>query len=293
MTKNDIQLAYIGARGDIAAWRAFAAELHGMQVIQAGETLLIRIDEKAWRMAVRPADSAGVDYVGFEVSSSTDFDAILTRLKGAGVAVEESAALAAQRQVNRLARFEGPGRTIYELCQELMVATEPFCSPLGTNFVTGDLGLGHIGLSVDNVEEAYRFFVDLLGFRRTDSFSIPPNPDKNFGAFSHFIRGNRRHHLIALIQVPDMQGVHHVFVEVDDLVSLGRAWDRVEAGAAPVVLTLGQHSNDPVLSYYCESPSGFALEYGWKALVVDDENWVPFTWVGGELWGHHMPQPKA
>ena len=102
----------------------------------------------------------------------------------------------------------------------------------------------------------------------------------------HFLRGSGRHHVLAMLGVPGVGGIHHISVEVDRLVTVGRAWDKINAGAAPVLMTLGQHANDPCVSYYCVSPSGFGFEYGWENAIVDDDNWTPTTWLGRDLWGH-------
>jgi extradiol dioxygenase len=56
---------------------------------------------------------------------------------------------------------------------------------------------------------------------------------------------------------------------------------------------LGRHVNDHMLSFYMTSPSGFQVEYGWGARVVDDENWEVQMYEEGSIWGHGFPQPAA
>ena len=50
-----------------------------------------------------------------------------------------------------------------------------------------------------------------------------------------------------------------------------------------VVNSLGQHSNDPMLSFYVQSPAGFNIELGWKGLMVDDDTWTPATDGNGNV----------
>ena len=52
----------------------------------------------------------------------------------------------------------------------------------------------------------------------------------------------------------------HLMFEVTDLDLVGRAWDKVLDGAAPIASTLGKHTNDEMSSFYVRSPSGFQIE---------------------------------
>lgn len=53
--------------------------------------------------------------------------------------------------------------------------------------------------------------------------------------------------------------------------------------------SVGQHTNDRELSYYCVTPSGFELEVGWNPIVIGPEvesTWEPDTYRGISVWGH-------
>jgi hypothetical protein len=54
----------------------------------------------------------------------------------------------------------------------------------------------------------------------------------------------------------------------------------------PIWLSLGQHSNDRVLSFYIKSPSGFGFEYGFGGLEIDEATWQVEHWKVGSFWGH-------
>ena len=76
-------------------------------------------------------------------------------------------------------------------------------------------------------------------------------------------------------------------VEANTLEDVGCTFDRARAANVPIINSLGQHYNDPMLSFYVISPSGFNMEFGWKGLMVDDDTWTVRTYSGrGELWGH-------
>lgn len=283
-----IKLAYIGATGDIAAWKTFACDLHGLQAVPSDTGVKFRMDEKYWRIAIEPG-APRFDYLGLELETQEAFERTIQRVRDEGIAIEEDPALARARHVKRAARFVALDNVVIELCYQLMDATDDFVSPTGAKFLTGEHGMGHFALRAPDLEKTKDFYMRVLGMRHTDSlyWREPHTRDDEPDRLGHFLRGSGRHHLLAMLGVPGTGGVHHICLEVDRMVTVGRAWDKVEAGAAPVLMTIGQHANDPCLSYYCVSPSGFAFEYAWENTIVDDENWQPTTWLGRDLWGHH------
>jgi hypothetical protein len=41
-----------------------------------------------------------------------------------------------------------------------------------------------------------------------------------------------------------------------------------------------------MVSFYVETPSGFALECGWGAREIDDATWEVTSYDRGDVWGH-------
>ena len=73
-------------------------------------------------------------------------------------------------------------------------------------------------------------------------------------------------------------------------VGIGR--DACLAQNIPIVIDLGCHMNDHMVSFYMGCPSGFALEYGRGARVIDDATWrVEYYDSVDSIWGH--PQLKT
>jgi 3,4-dihydroxy-9,10-secoandrosta-1,3,5(10)-triene-9,17-dione 4,5-dioxygenase len=70
---------------------------------------------------------------------------------------------------------------------------------------------------------------------------------------------------------------------VDDV---GFALDRVANTKTPLALSLGRHVNDNMLSFYMVSPSGFMVEFGTDADVVDWSRHNVFESTRGSHWGH-------
>jgi 2,3-dihydroxybiphenyl 1,2-dioxygenase len=265
---------------DLDSWSAFAGGLLGLQVVQPSEDRLrLRMDERAYRLEVCRSDHNGVEVLGWELASAADLEALCCLLQTEGFAVKREGAAAAERLVSGLATFDDPDGQTIELFYGAMKDRARFVSPTGARFCTGGNGLGHAFQLVSN-EEAYRhLYIDLLGFRLSDYIDFAP------GAYGTFLHCNPRHHSFAYAVAPQ-PGVNHLMFEVDDLDFVGRAYDRVLVGDAPLSSTFGKHSNDEMLSFYVSSPSGFQVEYGTAGVLIDDETWTPARYDVPSYWGH-------
>lgn len=77
-------------------------------------------------------------------------------------------------------------------------------------------------------------------------------------------------------------------VEYESMDDLGKAIDLLPEFDAPVMQTLGRHSNDLMTSTYVGTPSGFQLELGYGGLTVDELTWVARTYQVPSFWGHRF-----
>ena len=281
--KGVTSLGYLGVTApDVDAWRPFAEEVLGAEVVPPApgeEGIALRIDERAWRIAVAPGEG-GLAYVGWEVPGADALDRIGRDLAAAGCAVEDDAKRAAIREVAALLHTKDPAGNVLEFFYGARVPRRPFVSGRGVRFVTGELGLGHVVLGRPDTDDLVHFYRDVLGFRVSDTVAIGP-------ISLVFFHVNPRHHSLALAAIPGAPaGLGHFMLEVDDLDDVGRALDAVEAGAAPLTRTLGRHSNDHMVSFYVRSPSGFDVEYGWNGRAVDDATWTVSSYDAPSVWGH-------
>ena len=156
-----------------------------------------------------------------------------------------------------------------------------FVFPIGVRFVTGEQGLGHVTQVVSAYDESVDFYTRVLGFHVRESI------DRAIRAT--FAGCNSRQHSIALIDGHGASSDHHVMLEVDSIDDMGRALDKVTAGAAPLTVGLGRHWNDLMISFYMASPSGFQIEYGYGGLRIDPRQWTEVQQGGrggASLWGH-------
>ena len=275
---------------DLDSWRGLAVDAFGLMAAAGPPgapddgTLWLRLDERSWRVGIRPAAADALAVAGWEVADRSAFQAAVAHLEAHGIALKAGDADAtAARGVQELAAFDDPFGNHHEVYWGQTVEEEPFASPGGiSGFLTDGVGIGHVLYVVPSAAEAEAFFGDAMGFRLTDRFAWGPN-----GAV--FMHTTPRHHSLAFIDLPlpAGPGLNHVMLEVDRFEDLGQAYDRTIELKVPIVNSLGQHSNDPMLSYYVQTPSGFNVELGWNGLMIDEATWVATTWTSrGELWGH-------
>ena len=114
-----------------------------------------------------------------------------------------------------------------------------------SGFKTGDLGLGHIVLTVTNTSATEAFYRDFLGFRTTDYINLELAPGVATKAV--FMRCNARHHSIALVAAPLPKRLLHFMAEVEKLDEVGLALERAHLSGVRIAATLGRHSNDRIV----------------------------------------------
>lgn len=277
-------LAYLGLTGpDLGAWKTYAIDVLGLQVAPTStdDKLVLRMDDRVYRFFIEQGDPS-VTAIGFEVKTRKELDELGAQLESHGIAVKENPELAKDRQVVALLQTNDPAGNPIELSFGQRTDHDAFASPKGHRFVTGDMGLGHIFMLVPDQQEAYDFYVGELGFRESDTIELMP------GLVGQFLHCNPRHHTLAFAAVPGMNisGVQHMMVEVDSLEHVGRAFDVVDAGAAPASTTIGMHTNDHMISFYMQTPSGFDMEFGTSGRRIDDDVWSVGHYEAASYWGH-------
>lgn len=294
----DREVANIGyivvTASDPAAWGRFGESVLGLRVVPAPaaastvETTYLRMDERSWRIGVEQGADGGVAAIGFEISDRPRFEALRNRLTEAGVAVKDAPEVAAQRDVVALFQAEDPAGLPLEFFYGLRIPKENFVSPTGARFVTGSQGFGHAFVAGGDTDEMYEFYVNVLGFRLSDMIQLGP-------VMAYFSSPNPRHHTIAFAGgFPGMPaGVQHIMLQVDDIDTVGRALDRVyDDESVPLQSGLGKHTNDHMISFYCVSPSGLAIEYGWAGREIDTLTHTTGSYDAASFWGHRLPDGR-
>lgn len=286
-------LGYIGLEvSNLDAWQEFATDILGLQPVARGDgTLDLRMDDYATRIRLHPGPRDDLAYIGWEVRDAAALDALANQVRNAGGEVHQAdAQLTADRRVAGLIRFADPEGNQHEAgFGPLQQTRAPFVSPLGVRFKTAQQGLGHIVLSCRNQAAMLAYCTDTLGLRLSDHIDTEVVPGKPLRI--SFLRCNGRHHSLALAGVPLPKRIVHLMVETQLLDDVGRAMYRCQERGIHLSFTLGRHSNDHMLSFYPQSPSGFDIEYGWGGLEVNDETWHVLTHDTNSAWGHVFQRP--
>ncbi|SHK11132.1 2,3-dihydroxybiphenyl 1,2-dioxygenase [Roseomonas rosea] len=275
-------LGYIGINSTKSEdWGRFATGLLGMQPVDRSRARqAFRMDDRKQRLLVQAEGGDGLGFLGWEMESRADLDALGARLEAHGVTVARGTrALADERQVGDLIRFSDPGGNALEAFCDPMIATDAFVPgrPI-SGFLTGPLGMGHIVLNVAEIDTLMPFYRDVLGFHVSD-YGLEPYK-------LYFFHVNGRHHSFAMVG-SGRRGVHHFMVELGSLDDVGQGYDLAQGEEGRVAYTLGRHANDHITSFYAHTPSGFFVEYGWGGRIIDPATWQPHeTTDGPSLWGH-------
>lgn len=275
-------LGYVGIRAkDLDDWGSYGTKLLGLQRIDRSRaTMAFRMDDRKQRIIVDADGGEGIGFFGWEVADAAALDALAARLETHGVKTARgSRALADERRVKDLIVLHDPLGNRLEIFHGAETTSDPFVpGRCISGFRTGPLGLGHVVLHVERVEEVMEFYRNVLGFRLSDYYTHP------FAAY--FLHLNQRHHSLAFIQ-SDKNAVHHLMMELFSFDDVGQGYDLAQMEEGRVATTLGRHTSDYLTSFYTWTPSAFMVEYGWGARSIDPETWVPYERKEGpSIWGH-------
>jgi 3,4-dihydroxy-9,10-secoandrosta-1,3,5(10)-triene-9,17-dione 4,5-dioxygenase len=280
------------AATDLDEWERFLREGLDVDLRRDGDdSLTVRIDERAARIVITASDVDELVAVGWEATGLHALDRIRRGLQDAGHQVRAATTEElAERQVESLVHVDDPAGTHLEIYAGPALDHRPVRSRVGTRFVAGDLGLGHVVLPQPDMDAGMAFYEGLLGFQHRDSMRLPGGVVAGTEATSHawirFLGCNPRHHSVALFQGEVPGGLVHLMVEVDELDAVGRGLDRCQRLGAPISSTLGRHTNDHMVSFYVGTPGGFDVEYGTGGRIVDAATWVATEITAVSYWGH-------
>ncbi|MGX1675490.1 VOC family protein [Streptomyces sp. NPDC055400] len=288
-------IGYVGVESpNYRDWLTFGPEVLGFGLAPAregDETVFLRMDDRRYRIAVHPGESEQLAYIGWEIANRPAYDAAIAKLQDAGVEVSVGdAELAEKRGVTELVQFTDPVGYRHELfygqkfTQRSFVPGRPHAG-----FVADELGVGHLVLIIPEYPpELDDFLANVMGFRW----------------FGHGMGGYRGQigfwgtklstlsHNIAYGMIPGHRGLHHIGIGVNDLDDVGIAHDLVQERGTGMVYSLGKHTQDPVISFYPITPSGFAFEYINGGMT--SANWGLISERNPEtlsVWGHKAVSP--
>jgi 2,3-dihydroxybiphenyl 1,2-dioxygenase len=281
------------------AWHRFGADAIGLHVDELdAHTLRFRLDDHSCRFLIQEGPREDLVAAGWQVDDHETFDEILRRVADAGVPITEGTPEeCALRGVERLWRFPGPKGISTEVFTVPVTTTEPL-KMQSSAFVTGASGMGHLAITSRRPDALRAYYDTVFDARITDFI------DENIAGLTlkiKFLRVNERHHSIAIANVhgvpiqPIRTTIQHMNIQVATLEDMLDSFHRVTELGFHMAWSVGQHTNDRELSYYCVTPSGFELEVGWNPVLITPElesTWEPSTYQGISTWGH-TPQGNA
>lgn len=123
--------------------------------------------------------------------------------------------------------------------------------------------LSHVVLNSSDVEQQTRFFIDLLGFRLSDSTDM-----------MDFIRCSADHHSIGIARGKG-PSVNHMSYEMGNIDGLMHGAGRLKRNGFNCEWGLGRHGpGDNVFMYFID-PNGFVVEYTTELEQVDEATYMP------------------
>jgi catechol 2,3-dioxygenase len=123
--------------------------------------------------------------------------------------------------------------------------------------------LSHVVLNAARIGDEVTFFMDLLGFRLSDSTQM-----------MEFIRCSADHHSVALARA-EGPSLNHMAYEMESMDGLMRGAGRLKHSGFNIEWGVGRHGpGDNVFTYFVE-PNGFVTEYTAEVQQVDETDFEP------------------
>lgn len=283
---------------DLLRWREFAKVL-GFQVCRDEKDIVtLRMDQYQQRLVLELGDDDDLRVAGWELDTEDQLEQYVSNLRAHGMMVvaggnEETAS----RCVQKLYRAEDANGFQHEFYCGPSIATLRTVfrsSALTSGFRTGDLGIGHLVVHSRDYQKSVDFYRNVMGLHLSDRIRDELAPGRVVDVtFLHTRTG--RHHSLATGVTPGPKILNHVMVEVQSMDDVGLAYDRCLAAGYAMHMEIGHHPNDQMFSFYVITPSGFAVEFGWGGIVIDDATWQAVMYDKLSDWGHKrkLPAPKA
>lgn len=284
-------LGYVKVQtADIERWRQFAFDVLGFAEGAGpdGDALYLRMDERAARIIVVPAETDRIVTVGWEVRDRAALDRVKSALSAANVPFKQLAQGDVDaRRVEEAIAFDDPAGNSLEVFHGAVLDHSPVVTPFGARFVTGSQGLGHVVLPAKDVDGLFDFYTETMGFVSRGAFRVPTPPE--YGPVRvRFLGTNERHHSLAICPAMTVRdpGLIHLMVEVDELDAVGQALDRVNRDGFQLSSTLGRHTNDKMVSFYVRAPGDWDVEFGTQGMRVHEDSYTAEEITADSYWGH-------
>jgi catechol 2,3-dioxygenase len=205
-------------------------------------------------IVLRPADQAGMDYVGYKVASDADLDSFEKRITAYGIAVDHVPA-GEQPGLGRRIGFTVPTGHRFELYAHADLSDPKpdihnpdvwSVEPHGMAATRFD----HVLLYGPNVDETVAFFETVLDFRLAERLD-PPD-----GLLAAFLSCGMKAHDIAFVKHTEPGKLHHISFNLESWSDVGHAADIITRFDISVDIGPTRHGITRGQTIYFFDPSG-------------------------------------
>jgi len=155
---------------DLGKWRDYGTKVLGMAAIDGPDgSLYLKMDGRDFRFLIQKGEKDELFASGWSVSDEGSFHEVRADLERAGTEIKRGTdAERKLRKVQDFFSFKDPAGLRHEVSWGPIAAFTKFVSPLGTNFITGDLGMGHAVLPTGDIDATVKFWTEVMGFGVSD-----------------------------------------------------------------------------------------------------------------------------
>ena len=242
------------------------------EVSAAGDTMHFRATGGEHHvLTIRERPQASLLGVHFAAADRGAVDQLCAKAKGYGVAIaDDPAPLDASAGGGYGFRFETPDGL------PMTISSDSAQHPDVVVDRSRPTKISHVVLNSARTDDQVPFFMDVLGFKLSDSTHM-----------MEFLRCSADHHSIAIFR-NNGPSLNHVAYELPNIDGLMRGAGRLKRSGFDVEWGVGRHGpGSNVFSYFIE-PNGFVAEYTTELDQLDDATHVP---QDASYWQKIMPNP--
>ena len=242
------------------------------EVSAAGDTMHFRATGGEHHvLTIRERPQASLLGVHFAAADRGAVDQLCAKAKGYGVAIaDDPAPLDASAGGGYGFRFETPDGL------PMTISSDSAQHPDVVVDRSRPTKISHVVLNSARTDDQVPFFIDVLGFKLSDSTHM-----------MEFLRCSADHHSVAIFR-NNGPSLNHVAYELPNIDGLMRGAGRLKRSGFDVEWGVGRHGpGSNVFSYFIE-PNGFVAEYTTELDQLDDATHVP---QDASYWQKIMPNP--
>jgi catechol 2,3-dioxygenase len=242
------------------------------EVSAAGDTMHFRATGGEHHvLTIRERPQASLLGVHFAAADRGAVDQLCAKAKGYGVAIADGPApLDTSAGGGYGFRFETPDGL------PMTISSDSAQHPDVVVDRSRPTKISHVVLNSARTDDQVPFFIDVLGFKLSDSTHM-----------MEFLRCSADHHSVAIFR-NNGPSLNHVAYELPNIDGLMRGAGRLKRSGFDVEWGVGRHGpGSNVFSYFIE-PNGFVAEYTTELDQLDDATHVP---QDASYWQKIMPNP--